>query len=228
MSHKCPVSNRVIGARTFLSHAARNWNLVWRVAAGQIRRPKESRNPKAETRIALGTGFRSSDSGTRPSFASSGFGLRSYLTPALAPGEGALSVVVRDVWLLRFVAPRPIVLPLLWGAGRGEGERGRRTDAAAQNVAGTRETEPQSLAALDSPSPDISQAARNTDRPERRLSAGLSRSTATRGANRPPPFSLAALRLAIRSGREVRELRCAPTVLGRRLETVGAPRLNHV
>ena len=109
------------------------------------------------------------------------------------PGEGALSVVVRDVWLLRFVAPRPIVLPLLWGAGRGEGERGRRTDAAAQNVAGTRETEPQSLAALDSPSPDISQAARNADRPERRLSAGLSRSTATRGANRPPPFSLAAL-----------------------------------
>ena len=37
----------------------------------------------------------------------------------------------------------------LWGEGRGEGERGRRTDAAAQNVAGTRETEPQFLVALD-------------------------------------------------------------------------------
>ena len=31
----------------------------------------------------------------------------------------------------------------------GEGERGRRTDAAAQNVFGPRETEPQFLAALD-------------------------------------------------------------------------------
>ena len=82
--------------------------------SGGWQRGKSEGRKKAETRIALGTGFRSSDSGTRPSFASSGFGLRSYLTPALAPGEGALSVVVRDVWLLRFVAPRPIVLPLLW------------------------------------------------------------------------------------------------------------------
>ena len=64
-------------------------------------------------------------------------------------GEGALSAVVRDVWTLRFVTTRPIVLPLLWGEGRGEGERGRRTDAATQNVSGTRETEPQFLVALD-------------------------------------------------------------------------------
>ena len=39
--------------------------------------------------------------------------------------------------------------PSPWGEGRGEGERGRRTDAAGQNVFGTRETEPQFLAALD-------------------------------------------------------------------------------
>ena len=57
---------------------------------------------------------------------------------------------MRDVWTLRFVAPRPIVLPLLWGEGWGEGERGRRTDVAAQNVFGTREIEPQFLAALHS------------------------------------------------------------------------------
>ena len=41
------------------------------------------------------------------------------------------------------VAPSPL------GRGWGEGERGCRTDAAAQNVFGTRETEPQFLAALD-------------------------------------------------------------------------------
>ena len=38
---------------------------------------------------------------------------------------------------------------LLWGEGWGEGERGCRTAAAAQNVFGARETEPQFLAALD-------------------------------------------------------------------------------
>ena len=43
------------------------------------------------------------------------------------------------------------------------------------------------------PLADISHPARNADRPERRLSAGLSRSPATRGANRPAPFLLAAL-----------------------------------
>ena len=64
-------------------------------------------------------------------------------------GEGARSVVARDVWMPRFVATRPIVFPLLWGEGWGEGELGRRTDAAAQNVFGTRETEPQILAVLD-------------------------------------------------------------------------------
>ena len=64
---------------------------------------------------------------------------------ALPNGEGALSVVARDVWMPRFVATRPIVLPLLWGEGWGEGERGRRTDAAAQSVFGMRETEPQFL-----------------------------------------------------------------------------------
>ena len=54
----------------------------------------------------------------------------------------------RKEWVPRFVATRPIVLPLLWGEGWGEGERGRRTVAAAQYVFGTRATEPQILAAL--------------------------------------------------------------------------------
>ena len=53
----------------------------------------------------------------------------------------------RKEWVPRFVATRPIVLPLLWGEGWGEGERGRRTVAAAQYVFGTRETERQFLAA---------------------------------------------------------------------------------
>ena len=38
---------------------------------------------------------------------------------------------------------------LPWAEGRGEGELDRRTVAAGQNVFGTRETEPQILAALD-------------------------------------------------------------------------------
>ena len=46
---------------------------------------------------------------------------------------------------------RPAWLPLLWGEGWGEGERGRRTDAAAQYVFGPRATEPQFLAALGLP-----------------------------------------------------------------------------
>ena len=46
----------------------------------------------------------------------------SGLASASPPRESALSVVVREVWRPRFVAPRPIVLPLLWGAGvRGNG-----------------------------------------------------------------------------------------------------------
>ena len=49
----------------------------------------------------------------------------------------------------RRLVARPAWLPLLWGEGWGEGELGRRTDAVGQNVSGTRETEPQILAALD-------------------------------------------------------------------------------
>ena len=67
----------------------------------------------------------------------------------LPKGEGALSVAARDAWMPRFVATQPIVLPLLWGEGWGEGEWGCRIDAAAQSVFGTRETVPQFLAALN-------------------------------------------------------------------------------
>ena len=55
-------------------------------------RVKSEGRKKAEARIALDRGFRSSDFGTRPSFGPriSGFGLQSYLSPALASkgGEG--------------------------------------------------------------------------------------------------------------------------------------------
>ena len=48
------------------------------------------------------------------------------LTQPSPQGEGALTVVARAVWRPRFVATRPIVPLLLWGEGRGEGERGSR------------------------------------------------------------------------------------------------------
>ena len=48
--------------------------------------------------------------------------------------------------------------PPLEERGRGEGERGRRTDAAAQNVSGTRATEPQLLAALNVPAASVAEA----------------------------------------------------------------------
>ena len=105
--------------RTFLSNAARNWPLVWRVTCTELlaawkRREVSSPSP-------------------RPSPQGRG------------RGQARLSHIGRT---RRFVA-RPAWLPLLWGEGWGEGERGRRTDVAAQNVFGPRETEPQFLAALD-------------------------------------------------------------------------------
>ena len=65
-------------------------------------------------------------------------------TRAKRVGQARLSHIGRT---RKFVA-RPAWLPLLWGEGWGEGERGRRTDAAAQYVCSTRETKPQLLAAL--------------------------------------------------------------------------------
>ena len=95
----------------------------------------------------------------------------------LPRGEGELSAAWRHSEASRYLARRPTEHPLLgqkerpsptlaylahpqarsaasdapspWGEGWGEGERGRRTDAAAQNVFGPREIEPQFLAALE-------------------------------------------------------------------------------
>ena len=66
----------------------------------------------------------------------------------LPKGEGELSPAWQQIEASRHLARRPTEHPLLWGEGWGEGERGCRTDAAAQNVFGPRETEPQFLAAL--------------------------------------------------------------------------------
>lgn len=43
----------------------------------------------------------------------------SGLASPFLQGRAALSFVTRDVWMPRFVATWPIVLPLLWGEGRG-------------------------------------------------------------------------------------------------------------
>ena len=72
------------------------------------------------------------------------------LTPALSLRErepiGARLGTLTPQWAFSSAAN---VLPLPRGEGRGEGELVRRTDAAALNVFGPRETEPQFLAALD-------------------------------------------------------------------------------
>ncbi len=117
------------------------------------RRPKEGRSPKAETnpnrprRWVSVFGFRNS-----AFFRPSGFGLRPLKLPHPSPrprGAGALAFVARDVWRPRFVATRPIVLPLLRGEGRGEGERGSRPfHSARSSEPDTLQTRFQFLAAL--------------------------------------------------------------------------------
>ena len=130
-------------ARTCLSNAARNWNLVWRVSGSELlalwqRRPRSpSPRPSPEERENYrprGDKSRHPDISRddRPSPLSLGRG------PARLPHIGRTrKLVARLPWL-----------PLLWGEGWGEGERGRRTDAAAQNVFGACETEPQFLSEI--------------------------------------------------------------------------------
>ena len=62
----------------------------------------------------------------------------------LARGRGRCQARLSHIGRTRKLVARPAWLPLLWG----EGERDRRTVAAAQKVFGPRETEPQFLAAL--------------------------------------------------------------------------------
>ena len=103
----------------------------------QIRRSKEGRNPNRARHWVSVFGFRPSAFGllsafglqmlprgpkTYPAAAS----VRQPRSPSPRPspqGEGALAAVARDGGRSRFVATRPIVLPLSAGEGRGEGEQ---------------------------------------------------------------------------------------------------------
>ena len=105
--------------QTWKSNAARNWNLVWRVSCSEL--------------LARWKRRELSSPSPRPS----------------PQGRGRCQARRSHSVRARRLVARPAWLPLPWGEGRGEGELGRRTDAAAQNVFGTRETEPQFLAALD-------------------------------------------------------------------------------
>jgi len=102
-----------------LSHAARNWNLVWWVTGSEL--------------LALWKGRKPRSPSPRPSRQRRGRTIGRVATN-------------RGLQPSRVTADRA---PSPWGEGRGEGERGHRIDAAAQNVFGPRETEPQFLAALD-------------------------------------------------------------------------------
>ena len=64
--------------------------------------------------------------------------------------RGCSVVVARDTWMPQFVTTRPIVLPLPWGAGWGEGERGsRRFHGARSSEQHTFQARVQFRAALD-------------------------------------------------------------------------------
>ena len=127
------------------SNAARNWNLVWRVSGSELLALWQRREPRSPS--------------PRPSPQRKGRTIGRVVTnrdiqTARATSDKAPSPLGRGqarlphIGRTRKLVARPAMLPLLWGEGWGEGERGRRTDAATQNVFGTRETEPQFLAAL--------------------------------------------------------------------------------
>ena len=105
------------------SNATRSWNLVWRVSCSELLALWQGRKPRSPS--------------PRPS----------------PPGRGRTIGRVATNRGIQASRATPDRAPSPWGEGWGEGERGRRTDAAAQNVFGTRETEPQFLAALDGSSP---------------------------------------------------------------------------
>jgi len=148
-----------------MSNAARNWKLVWgcqaqnswhcgngvspvpphpgpRAALKSVRaipNPRPEDRKKPEVRIDSHPGGAAANR-IRP-FSEFGFRPAFGFRPSVFGFQGCRTLSSLNWPDSRAALPRPSPL----GEGWGEGKRSRRTDAAAQNVFGPRETEPQFL-----------------------------------------------------------------------------------